>query len=121
MEYNADLIKRKFEAAGITATVQADPRHWKLKSKTGAIVGYWPGTGTCWAYGKTFKPSIDSLISAMASGRIKMPADAQPGQCKSCGASMWWITTDKGKKLPLGESGEPHFVECPHADKHRKQ
>jgi len=67
-------------------------------------------------------------------------------KCKSCGASIIWSKTVKGKAVPLdveptkryvlcsdpfaapGEESRvelrtcyrSHFVTCPHADKHRK-
>ena len=115
----ADLHE-KFEQAGIRYEVQTDERHVKLYAPNGAVVGFWPNTGTCYAYGKSFKPSVENLIAALKSGRITMPADADQGECRSCGATIWWITTDKGKKMPIVSSGEPHFLDCPNAAEHRK-
>lgn len=116
-----DALKQKFESVGIRYEVQADPAHVKLYyQKTGVIVGFWPRTGTCHAFGKSFKPDVDKLISAITSGRIAMPEDADQAQCRSCGATIWWITTDKGKNMPVVKSGEPHFLDCPDADQHRK-
>lgn len=54
--------------------------------------------------------------------------------CRSCGATIKWATTPKGKKMPLNykmttgrlENGDwvqvmiSHFITCPNADEHRK-
>ena len=56
-------------------------------------------------------------------------------KCKSCGKSIGFIQTATGKMMPI-EPGvktfinrdgemikgyEPHWTQCPHADKHRKK
>lgn len=112
-------LEKKFQHAGIKVTIQRDSRHWKLHAPNGAIVGFWPNTGTCWAFGKSFKPSIDNLINALTAGRIAMPSKAQEAHCRSCDATIYWIKTDKGKNMPLDTSGEPHWQSCPNANKHR--
>ncbi len=56
--------------------------------------------------------------------------------CKSCGATIVWMKTDKGKNIPVDwfevpwgrrrpttfdhETMVSHFATCPNADKHRK-
>ncbi len=46
-------------------------------------------------------------------------------ECRSCGASILWCITAKGKKMPVDipEGDEPttsHFATCPEADTWRK-
>lgn len=55
--------------------------------------------------------------------------------CDSCGATIKWATTPKGRKMPVDfktttarlENGEwvevriSHFITCPNADEHRKK
>ncbi len=46
-------------------------------------------------------------------------------ECKSCGATINWCVTDKGKKMPVDvpEGSEPttsHFATCPDANTWRK-
>lgn len=43
-----------------------------------------------------------------------------PSTCRSCGAEIWWIRTKAGKRMPMNRLAESHFVDCPHADAHRK-
>lgn len=118
MDKQNQLINQ-FDAAGIRVEIQADSRHFKLYYK-GLIAGYWPNTGTCYIFGKSFKPSVEGLIKALKSGRIKMPVEASEATCKSCGESIWWIKTLAGKNMPLNASGESHWGTCPSADAHRK-
>ena len=59
------------------------------------------------------------------------------GDCRSCGAPIYWVTTSNGKKMPLDTGAEQkfvmrdgtahmervyqsHFVTCPNATQHRK-
>lgn len=63
-----------------------------------------------------------------------------PGQCRSCGASIVWVTMKSGKKAPLDSKPEKrvvlhpttgkghvvdayvsHFVTCPDRDQHRRE
>ncbi len=34
-------------------------------------------------------------------GEYELPADAIPTRCNSCGMGMVWVTTGKGKAMPL--------------------
>lgn len=113
-------LVQKFEKAGIRVEVQKDPQHWKL-TRPGCVVGFWPNTGACFAFGKSFTPSVDTLIAAMVSGRIRMPDDAGKAVCRNCKAPIWWVTTPRGKKMPLDHDGESHWSTCPCADRHRKK
>ena len=78
---------------------------------------------------------------------IAVPANADKGQCKSCGAEVFWIRTAAGKPMPIDcavpdgvapvrgvtlgadtqeaprwardGAGLPHFATCPNAAQHR--
>lgn len=59
----------------------------------------------------------------MSDGYYPIPAGKQPMHCRSCGASVVWAKTEKGKSIPLdlahvrvGPSGREaltHFATCP--------
>lgn len=68
-----------------------------------------------------------------------IPAATRRSSCRSCGAEVYWISTDRGAKMPVsvdptrapfGESRHPsetepglgfsHFVTCPNAAAHRR-
>lgn len=57
----------------------------------------------------------------------------EPGQCKSCGAAIWWTWTRDGKRmleLDAYDATDPahqrrnrytsHFATCPNAGQHRR-
>lgn len=53
----------------------------------------------------------------------------EPGQCRSCGAQIWWILTATGKRAPYNPSTgvdrpeEPavsHFATCPQSQAWRR-
>jgi hypothetical protein len=39
--------------------------------------------------------------------------------CRSCGAAIAWVTTERGKKAPVDADGVSHFATCPQAAQHR--
>lgn len=41
--------------------------------------------------------------------------------CDSCGATIHWVRTVKGKWMPVEYDGIPHFAFCPDADKFSKR
>lgn len=63
-------------------------------------------------------------------------------KCSSCGADIWWVRTEKGKRMPLDAKPEqrvivdgdghdepvgrvvkvwtPHWATCPNAEQHRR-
>lgn len=58
---------------------------------------------------------------------------ANQGYCRSCGALVLWMKTEKGKNMPVDYDAdiasetefdhtrmESHFSTCPNADSHRK-
>ena len=53
---------------------------------------------------------------------VKLVRDAgEAGSCKSCGASIFWLTTKAGKSMPVNHDGRSHFATCPNAQQHRKK
>jgi len=52
----------------------------------------------------------------MAGERIELPPGAQLTSCRSCGAVIYFVTTERGKQMPMdAETGETHFATCPQA------
>lgn len=63
-----------------------------------------------------------------------VPAGARPAECRSCKATIYWITTVNDKKMPVdcevvggheptasaSGSGVSHFATCTEADQHRR-
>lgn len=46
---------------------------------------------------------------------------AQRGQCKGCGAELWWVKSPKtGTPHPWNPDGTSHFSTCPEAPRFRK-
>ncbi len=42
------------------------------------------------------------------------------GACRSCGASILWCVTPKGRKAPVNLDGSSHFSTCPTAERWRR-
>jgi hypothetical protein len=42
-------------------------------------------------------------------------------KCKSCGALIEWIVTEKGKRSPINLDGVSHWSTCPDAKTWKKQ
>lgn len=51
---------------------------------------------------------------------VVLPTDPS-SVCRSCGATIFWIITKNGKKMPVNEDGVSHFVTCPQAEVWRKR
>lgn len=73
-----------------------------------------------------------------------VPAGTRPGECQGCKATVYWIVTEAGKRMPVhcdvegglrplryaGQDpadraraagrGISHFVDCPHAGEFRR-
>ncbi len=47
----------------------------------------------------------------------KVAGDA--GECRSCGATIYWVKTRNGKRAPYDGEGISHFATCPNANRHR--
>jgi hypothetical protein len=41
-------------------------------------------------------------------------------KCRSCGATVYWIVTKNGKKMPVEADGVSHFARCPQAEAWRR-
>ncbi len=52
--------------------------------------------------------------------RYAIPAGTREARCKSCGASIFWIVTTFGRRMPVDGDGLSHFATCPDAAKHRR-
>lgn len=52
--------------------------------------------------------------------QFTIPDGTPKKSCLSCGAAIWWIVTERGKKMPLDADGTSHFATCPNAASHRK-
>ena len=105
-----------FEAVGFTIeNLENDGRPWHKLRRDDMVISCWPrrdGGATWMAFGRTFRVDADQLLSAIESGRIAMPADADEAKCRYCDARIWWSTTSKGKNVPLDANGEMHFSGC---------
>jgi hypothetical protein len=63
--------------------------------------------------------------------RYAAPLGSKVGQCRSCGAALWWVTTETGASMPLSQAtaqdidGQrmalPHWIDCPTRDQHRRK
>jgi hypothetical protein len=67
------------------------------------------------------KPAI-SVEARLRSNIAKLLANVgDKGQCRGCGAEIWWITHNKsGKKVPYTPEGLNHFADCPAAAQFKK-
>jgi len=52
--------------------------------------------------------------------RFAIPVHAVLRTCDSCDAGIFWIITDRGRKMPVDPDGISHFATCPHAARHRR-
>jgi len=39
-------------------------------------------------------------------------------KCRSCGSTVYWVTSPQGKPLPANRQGISHFTDCPNATTH---
>lgn len=44
---------------------------------------------------------------------------AESGQCRGCGAVVFWVHHKNGKTVPYTEEGLNHFVDCPQRERFR--
>ena len=52
---------------------------------------------------------------------FEIPASADRGVCRSCGAEIAWVITKAGRKMPVElATKESHFAHCSFAAQHRK-
>ena len=66
----------------------------------------------------------ESCILHCECAKPKSPTLDKPvgdrGTCKGCGATIWWVITPKGKKMPQDATGGPHWATCPKAKDFKK-
>lgn len=57
--------------------------------------------------------------------RYAIPAQAPTIPCRSCGALLVFVDTDKGRKMPVDANGEhrgePHWATCKDPKRFRKR
>lgn len=73
---------------------------------------------------------ISLFDDALLPGEYELPADASPGTCRSCGATIVWAKTGTGAAIPLSMktvrtcNGQrvalTHFADCPHGHEWRR-
>ncbi len=44
-----------------------------------------------------------------------------PGRCRGCDAPIFWVRHKNGKIVPYSEAGVIHFVDCPEAQRFKRQ
>jgi hypothetical protein len=85
-------------------------------------------------------PTIVSPNATGAGTRSAAETDAlDPAECRGCGAPIYWVTLDSGKRMPLDRGRQvrvayiegrgfvahgsytSHFATCPEANRLRKQ
>jgi len=52
--------------------------------------------------------------------RYRIPRDADKSSCRGCGATIYWIITESGKRMPVDPDGHSHFASCPEASRFRQ-
>jgi hypothetical protein len=48
-----------------------------------------------------------------------LPVIGEKGECRGCGAEIYWVHTKNMKKMPVTIKGLSHFADCPKADQFR--
>jgi len=43
------------------------------------------------------------------------------GECRGCGATIWWIKTRTGTAAPYTVAGVSHFADCPKSAEFRRK
>jgi len=49
-----------------------------------------------------------------------LPVIGEKGECRGCGAEIYWVHTKNMKKMPVTIKGLSHFADCPQAKDFRK-
>lgn len=109
--YTTDGTQAVLTAGGMTVTEHDSGRHWVITGR-GLRIGHWPSTGTWRVYGRSWQSSASAVIAAIDAGRITMPTDARQATCRRCGGAIWWITTDRGRPMPVEADGDAHIGRC---------
>lgn len=45
----------------------------------------------------------------------------QPGACRGCGVTVFWMVHNNGARTPYDPSGLNHFVSCPEAARFKRE
>lgn len=48
-----------------------------------------------------------------------IPEGTRPVPCRGCNAAIYWVLTEKGKRMPVDPDGTPHWATCPAAKRFR--
>ena len=75
-------------------------------------IRFWPHAERWMSFGQVRDGDIDDVCRFVNKGRLAMPDWARPGQCRYCGAKIWWLTTNKGRRMPLEWDGACHIDRC---------
>lgn len=51
---------------------------------------------------------------------FEIPEGTPERKCRSCKAPVFWIITEKGKRMPVNPDGTSHFSNCPDAGNWRR-
>ena len=52
---------------------------------------------------------------------FEIPKETPAALCSGCKATIYWIITRKGKKMPVNPDGTSHFSNCPQAQTFRRR
>ena len=63
------------------------------------------------------------IRAAMVAGvlRFEIPAGTPSAVCRGCRATIYWIVTAAGRRMPVDADGVSHFATCPDHAKFRKK
>jgi hypothetical protein len=76
-------------------------------------VDFWPDANKFMAHGWVRLGGVHDIRMAIDNSQLKMPPNARQGQCKFCGAPIWWVQSSKGNRMPLDGDGAAHVGRCP--------
>jgi hypothetical protein len=49
-----------------------------------------------------------------------IPPGVPTSKCRGCQATIYWVKTLNGKRMPVNADGTSHFSNCPKANEFRK-
>jgi hypothetical protein len=53
--------------------------------------------------------------------KLDIPTGTRPSTCRGCQATIYWLVTEKGKRMPVDPDGTPHWATCPNAQEFRRR
>ena len=107
MNGQTDLV---LERAGFAVSQHNGGKHWVLRGR-GIRADFWPSSNKFRVFGKVFQANVEDFIADAAAGQYTRPR-APTAHCKKCGASIFWIKTQRDRWMPLSEDGGPHAGQC---------